>query len=284
MEEDIIHHETGASAAPSLRSELGKRLVSGIVFAGFAIGLAWAGHNPFALLVLIVAVVMSWEWTRVVRDTDLDLTLIVHAAAVAASTILAALGYAALGLATLIIGTITVLLLEFGRRSLYSAAGVLYAGLPAIALLWLRGSNHTGFRAVLFIFLVVWATDTLAFIAGRTVGGPKLAPTISPNKTWAGLAGGLIASTLTAAIFALFTGDSPWGLAVTGLAMGLIAQGGDLGESALKRVFGVKDVSDLIPGHGGFMDRMDGVVAVAVAAAFFALFVNPHAPAEALFR
>ena len=283
MEDDIPLEEAPASGPGFVPSNLVKRLLSGIIFAAIAIGLAWAGVKSFAVLVLIVVLFMSWEWARVVRSNDFDLTLVIHAAAVVAATILTAFGYAALGLATVVIGAIIVLPLQFGERPLLSASGVLYTGLPAVALLWLRGSEPTGFLAVLFIFLVVWATDTAAFAAGRLIGGPKLAPRISPNKTWAGLAGGIAAGGLTAALFAYFAGAAPAVLAPIGLAIGTIAQGGDLAESALKRAFGVKDASNLIPGHGGFMDRLDGFVPVAIAVALAALFVNAHAPAEALF-
>ena len=115
------------------------------------------------------------------------------------------------------------------------------------------------------------------------IGGPKLWAQISPNKTWSGLVGGLVASTVAAALFSLFVaGASPIGLALTGLVLGVVSQAGDLAESALKRIFGFKDASALIPGHGGFMDRMDSIVTVAVAAGLFALAVDPHAPARAL--
>ena len=151
-----------------------------------------------------------------------------------------------------------------------------------LALLWLRSSEPYGFLSVLFIFVIVAATDTFAYAAGRLIGGPRLAARVSPNKTWSGLAGGLLAAALTGVVFAIIVGASPAALALTGLAMGLIAQAGDLGKSALKRTFGVKDASDLIPGHGGFMDRVDGIVTVAVAAALAALYVDPYMPAKAL--
>jgi phosphatidate cytidylyltransferase len=281
--EDDIPEEAQPNDGRGVSADFSTRLISGVVFAAVAIGFAYAGKMPFALLVLVVAVLMSWEWARVVRGTDLDLTLVVHALAVAVAAVLAALGYAALGVATLVIGAIIVLPLQFGEHPLYSSAGIFYTGLPAVALLWLRESEPMGFLAVLFVFLVVWTTDTAAFLAGRLIGGPKLAPRISPNKTWAGLAGGIIASGIVAAIFGQLAGASVSKLALSGVVLALIAQGGDLLESALKRTFGVKDASNLIPGHGGFMDRMDGVVAVAVAVALIGLFVNAHAPAEALF-
>jgi len=157
-------------------------------------------------------------------------------------------------------------------------------GLPAISLLWLRSNEPYGFAAVVLVFAIVWCSDIGAYAAGRLIGGPRLWPKISPNKTWAGLIGGLAAGTAAAAIVApLFVAEaSPLRLALTGLGLSMVAQAGDLAESALKRLFGLKDASDLIPGHGGFMDRMDSIVAVAVAAALFAFVVDAHAPARAL--
>jgi phosphatidate cytidylyltransferase len=136
---------------------------------------------------------------------------------------------------------------------------------------------------VLFILLAVAATDTAAYFTGRTIGGPKLWPAVSPNKTWSGLAGGVTAAALTGVVFPYVSGSgwSSW-LAGLGLFLGLVAQGGDLAESALKRHFGLKDASNLIPGHGGFMDRMDGIVTASVAAALIALASEAYAPARAL--
>ncbi len=283
MENEDAPAEVVVPAQPRGRfSELAMRLVSGIVFAAIALGLAYAGPLPFAALVLVVAGAISWEWSHIVRGTTLDLTLIVHAVAVIAAIALTTFGFAALGVAVIVIGAIIVLALEFGQRPIFSAAGVFYAGLPAVALIWLRSSEPMGFLSVLFIFVIVAATDTAAYAAGRLIGGPRLAVRVSPNKTWSGLAGGVLAAALTGAIFAIFVGASPTALALTGLVMGLIAQAGDLGESALKRTFGVKDASNLIPGHGGFMDRVDGIVTVAVVAALAALYVDPYMPAKAL--
>lgn len=271
--------KTGRAATGS---DLRTRILAGVLLGALSLGLTWAGAKPFALLVLAVAVLMCWEWARVVRDSDLDITLVVHALATVAAIGLAAFGMAALGLATVLIGAILVLLLQFGEHPVLSAAGVLYTGLPAVSLLWLRSDEPWGFIAILFLFAVVWSTDTGAFAFGRLIGGAKLAPGISPNKTWSGLIGGVAVGALAGSLFHLVTPSSALSLGLTGLGLALVSQGGDLAESALKRTFGVKDASDLIPGHGGFMDRVDGIVAAAVVAALWALVANPHAPADAL--
>jgi phosphatidate cytidylyltransferase len=263
--------------------ELVRRLLSGAAIAGFAFALLWAGVLPFAGLVLAVALVASWEWSRIVRGTaQPDLVLGVHGLAAGTAVLLAAFGYAALAVAIVVTGAVIVLVLMLGERALTSAAGVLYTGLPAIGLLWVRGDEPSGFAAAFFVIAVVAATDTGAFAAGRLFGGPKLAPSISPNKTWSGFGGGVTAGILTSLLCAYFLSVAPYGLAAIGLILSVVSQVGDLAESALKRAFGVKDASNLIPGHGGVLDRVDGVVAAALAAAVYGLLVDPHAPAHAL--
>ncbi len=283
MSDNMAVTEAPARARRGLSANLKTRIVSGAVLAAVAFGLAYAGPWPFALLVLVVSLAVSWEWGRMVRGASADLAFFIHAFAVVGAIGLATAGYAALGVAVLVTGAIILIPLVFGRGARLSALGVFYVGLPAVALLWLRLDEPYGFAAVLFIFAVVWSSDIAAFAAGRLIGGPKLWPKVSPNKTWAGLIGALAAGAgAGCAIAALVVGVSPLTLALTGLGLALVAQGGDLAESALKRRYGRKDTSDLIPGHGGFMDRMDSIVAVAVAAAVFALAVGPHAPARAL--
>jgi phosphatidate cytidylyltransferase len=274
---------SGAGTVPLISSNLKLRLVSGIAFAALAFALTYAGPIPFAVLVLVCAMVISWEWGRLVRGLAFDLGFFVHAGAVAAGIVLAAAGYAALGLAALVIAAIILVPLYMGRGARLSALGVFYVGLPSIALLWMRGDEPYGFTAVLFIFAVVWGSDTAAYAAGRTIGGPKLWPRVSPNKTWAGFIGALAAGAASGAIFAaLVTDADAVRLILLGTGLAAVAQAGDLAESALKRLFHLKDASDLIPGHGGFMDRMDSLVAAATAAALLALLIDAHAPARAL--
>lgn len=282
MEDDGTLALPADESAPPQSTQLWLRAVSAIGLAIVTFAAAWAGVLPFAALVLVVALLMSWEWSRVVRNEGVDIALVVHGLSVTVAVALAAFGLAALSVAVLLIGTIIVLALEFGARPILSSAGVLYAGLPAVALLWLRGNEPFGFQAVLFIAVVVAATDTAAFIAGRLIGGPRLAPAISPNKTWSGFIGGIAAASAVAAFYAYIIAAPVTALAITGLFMGIVAQIGDLAESALKRAFKIKDTSQLLPGHGGFMDRMDGLVPVAVVLALVVLFLDPQAPAEAL--
>jgi phosphatidate cytidylyltransferase len=153
-----------------------------------------------------------------------------------------------------------------GRR----AVGVAAIALSALALFWLRTAPLTGRLEVLFVLLVVWASDIGAYLAGRCLGGPKLAPRVSPGKTWSGAAGGLLA----AALAGLAMGAGGWGGVLAGMLLGLAAQAGDLLESAAKRAAGVKDSGRLIPGHGGLLDRLDGMLAAAPVAAGLAMLTG----------
>ena len=156
-------------------------------------------------------------------------------------------------------------------RAAWIPAGLAYAALPAAALIWLRGDGDSGRMTIYWLFAIVWSADSAAYLCGRAIGGPKLAPQISPKKTWAGFIGGVSIAGLIGLAVAAF-GSAPlvaWGAA--GLAVAVASQLGDLAESALKRHFGVKDASGLIPGHGGLMDRVDGLVVGALLLALLKL-------------
>lgn len=159
----------------------------------------------------------------------------------------------------------------------WQIAGFFYALIPALALLWVRERagdpvGDKGFALVLWIFVVTWAADIGAFFTGRAFGGPKLAPTISPNKTISGLIGGVIAATLLAGIWAMSSGLH-WGWLLLAPPFAVAAALGDLFESGLKRRAGVKDTGAIIPGHGGVLDRLDGLVPVAVLTAAAQLMI-----------
>jgi phosphatidate cytidylyltransferase len=167
------------------------------------------------------------------------------------------------------------------RPSFWLAFGLLYIGLAGISLIHLRGDAAAGRVNVLFLFLVVCASDIGAYLAGRRLGGPKLAPAISPNKTWAGAAGGLASAMLVgwAAAAAMEPGRPATGrVLLVALLLGAISQAGDLFESWLKRRFRVKDSSALIPGHGGLLDRLDGVLSAAPAAALLGVWLGAGMP------
>jgi phosphatidate cytidylyltransferase len=162
------------------------------------------------------------------------------------------------------------------RRPLSLALGFPYIGLAAIALPWLRDNPISGLANILFVLAIVWGSDIGAYVVGRIVGGPKLAPAISPGKTWSGAAGGLASAVLAALGIAacLSSGYSPSHVMELAIGLGIVSQAGDLLESALKRRFGVKDSGHLIPGHGGLLDRLDALLAVAPVATLLAFTVG----------
>jgi phosphatidate cytidylyltransferase len=242
--------------------ELRLRIISGIVLAAVVLGATWLGGLPFKLLAALIGLLVYYEWSTI---TGL--------AGGATDRFSNLFGWACVGLVALEVafrstGTALVLLAGFTvvalvvnvvrRKSLWLPAGIFYAGLSAVSLAGLR---ENGLATMLFIFAIVWATDIFAYFVGRAIGGPKLAPPISPGKTWSGAIGGAVAGVVFGLLVAYFAGVLPYlGLGVVALVLSIGSQIGDLFESWIKRRFGVKDSSRLIPGHGGVMDRVDGLV------------------------
>lgn len=252
-----------------------QRALSALVLAPPVLATIWWGGLPFALMLALAAAIMCWEWHRIVNG-GFGLTGQVAAAAAA----LAALSVAIIPAAAfplILAGTIVSALLIDGntRARVWVGFGTLYAGLPTVALVWLRLDGGGGLAVVIWLFLLVWATDIGAYAAGRTIGGPKLMPRISPNKTWAGLLGGMASAALTGLGTALWLDmPSAMPLIAASALLAVVAQAGDLGESWVKRRFGVKDSSTIIPGHGGLLDRVDGLLTAALALALLALIAG----------
>jgi phosphatidate cytidylyltransferase len=272
---------------PRPTTEIVYRTASGVVLATVAVLANWAGSIPFAAMVCIIGVAMSWEWGRIVRGTAWDRTMLAHGTAVVGAIVLAAAGLAVWALALLALAAIGVafgrLVVNSDRHLVMSAAGVLYVGLPSVALVWLRDADAAGSLALLFVFAVVWTTDTFAYLCGSMIGGPRIWPALSPRKTWAGTIGGIVFAGAIALAFAWTSGSqAAIVLLSTALLLSAATQLGDLLESAIKRRYQIEQASSLIPGHGGFMDRMDGIAAAAVVAALIGLARNAAAPAAAL--
>lgn len=263
------------------------RVNSALVLVAVALGLTYASPHAFAVLITVFIAAMAWEWGRLVRGKGFDAVFGVQLAATAIASWTTVNGCPGCALVIVMVGTAAVFLIraqsEGVREAWWSAAGVYYAGFPAIALIWIRGDAAYGWLAILYIFAIVWTTDTAAYVFGRLIGGPKLAPRISPKKTWSGFVGGALSAALVGAVFALWMGEtSVIKLALLSVALAVASQAGDLGESAMKRVFGTKDTSGLIPGHGGVLDRIDGLIFVAFAAALVAWAIDPAQPGRAL--
>jgi phosphatidate cytidylyltransferase len=170
-----------------------------------------------------------------------------------------------------------------GRRpTFWKCCGVAYVAFPILALMILRNDPLWGFLALIWCFAIVWGADILAYFAGRTIGGPKLAPKLSPKKTWAGLGGAIFGACSVSLAFSYFVHLNAWPLVGLAALFAVIEQGGDIFESSFKRAHDVKDSGDLIPGHGGVLDRVDGLMAVVLAAAFVGYLHNPNNVAAGL--
>lgn len=263
------------------------RVYSALVLGVISLGAAYTGGPYFVALVAVTVLCMAWEWGRLVRNAQFDGVFWAHALATGAAVVAAAAGCPGCGVAVVTAGGAAAFWMRKMRpgaeAAWWSALGVLYTGLPGVALVWLRSDLTVGFETILYLFVVVWATDTAAYFSGRLIGGPKLAPWISPKKTWAGLGGGAAAAALVGASYAVLSvGAAFLAIAALSLVMALVSQIGDLAESAVKRTFGAKDASSLIPGHGGVLDRLDGLISVAVAAGLIALLFNPAHPGRAV--
>lgn len=248
------------------RSDLPVRAATGGAMIAVAASALWVGGIWFWLLCVIGAIVMLGEWADLMGSSAAhrriaQFSLSVPLATMAPASLIIEVHYFfTLGL---LFGAAFFAVIVTRRRDL--AAGILYCGLPVLALVFLRRQDY-GIVFTLWALALVWACDIGAYFSGRTFGGPKLAPRISPNKTWAGLIGGTIAASLFAAVMHYQYG-LPWRMTLATPVLAAIAQGGDLFESWLKRRAGVKDSGSILPGHGGVLDRLDGLVPVAPIAA-----------------
>ncbi len=235
--------------------ELVQRVTVGILLIIVAVLELWLGGSALWVLATVAALIMGGEWAGLTRADD-KRRLIQYALCIplALMSPLAA-GPSLLALAAITGATIFTLIVT---RNRWLAAGIPYVALPITALLWIRMQDD-GLLLAFWALSLVWATDIGAFFAGRNFGGPKVAPAISPNKTWSGLIGGMVAALLLGWALASYY-DLPFQLAMASPGLALLAQVGDFFESWMKRRAGVKDSGTILPGHGGVLDRLDGVV------------------------
>jgi phosphatidate cytidylyltransferase len=263
--------------------EIVLRVVSGAALAILALGATIFSLWSFTVLVIVGGGLVAWEWGRLTRGNGFDGTALLSAASVAALAICIALGWPDYGAILLAAASWAIWPLGRGRSDrAWALAGLIYAALPVAALVFLRSDQALGAAAVIYLFAIAWTADIASYAAGRLIGGPKLASQISPNKTWSGFAAGTLLPALVGLAFAtLLENGSALLLALLSLGLALACQMGDLLESRVKRRFGAKDSSQLIPGHGGFLDRIDGFILAAVLAGVIALR-EPSAPGRAL--
>lgn len=251
------------------RTEYGSlrpRVLSAVALAPLPIAAIWFGSPWLPLLTALAGAVMAWEWGRLCRRGRLGATGIVLVGVVLAAIATATLTTLSFAIGFALLGAGIVFWFARGRPDLdpeWTAFGALWVALPCICLLWLARGGPNGRATLLWVLAVVWATDIGAYSIGRTLGGPRLAPRWSPRKTWAGLAGGAVCAGLAGWATAIWLGISPvLPLVLLSAGLAIVEQFGDLAESLAKRRFGVKDSSGLIPGHGGLLDRLDGLLAV----------------------
>jgi phosphatidate cytidylyltransferase len=272
---------TEGEAAPAAAAEQGARnlllrVLAALVLAPAAIAIAYAGGWLWSALVTVAAIGLYVEWLMIVGAARERRVVGSGVVALAISGVCLGAGRIDASLAAVLIGLAAVAFFSPEQRR-WTAVGFCYAAAAEIASVLVRLDQAEGFVALILILLVVWATDIGGYFAGRGIGGPKLWPRVSPKKTWAGAVGGFAGSLVVAFGFFVFDhhGADPsqmlklGPLLLLGSVLSIASQLGDLFESAVKRRFGVKDSSHLIPGHGGLMDRLDGYVAAIVVAAIF---------------
>jgi phosphatidate cytidylyltransferase len=259
-----------ASAEPAV-GNLVLRVLSAVVLAPIAVGAAWLGTWPFALFWLIAALLVLWEWIHLVAGPGHKLMFSASGSALAVAALVEFRDRPIAAALLIVLGGIAALIFAQRGRRVWVVAGIGYAGMMLLSPLLLRVDPDYGFLAMVLLFAVVWATDIVAYFVGRALGGPLLCPSISPKKTWSGAVGGAVGAMAAAvAIGHLFDANRQV-FAVLGLVLSVVAQLGDLLESWIKRHFGAKDASHLIPGHGGVMDRLDGFWAAALVACLIGL-------------
>lgn len=245
------------------------RILSALVMAPPALVAVWLGGWAFALLVAVACAVMCWEWHKMTLKGFGPSGWVAASGGAAASMLVLLDPQAALAVVAV---TALVSAVLAGPARLSAGLGAVYAALPSVALVWLRQDQTAGLLSVVWLFLLVWGTDIGAYAAGRTIGGPLLMPVVSPKKTWAGLLGGMASAMLAGAGVAWWADlSAPLFIVFASAVLAVVAQAGDLLESWVKRRAGVKDSSNIIPGHGGVLDRVDGLLTAGLAVAIAAL-------------
>lgn len=251
-------------------SSLQQRVISACILGPIAIAALYLGGIYFTLFLGAAAAVMCFEWSRASFTKRSTLFTVLIGLAV----LLPLIFINKYNLEQLVIGIFCssiliagiALILKQTADALWAFLGPVCIGFPVLSLAILRTIPEIGLAVTLSLFLVIWATDIGAYFSGKSIGGPKIAPRISPNKTWAGLIGGMIAAMIVAyAAYTLLMGGNVSPIRILGLGAicAILAQTSDFAESAWKRNFGIKDASNLIPGHGGVLDRLDGIFLVA---------------------
>lgn len=240
------------------KSSIVKRMITALILAPLTIAVIYAGAPWINVFALVFGSMLAWEWAHMVPNKNSSVYSIIYTAALASSILL----YSPLAIALVIVGAAVLVWVKAQgeRHRNLLTLGVLYISIGIGSLIWLF--NVVGFVTTLWFVLMVWFVDIGGYVVGCNLKGPKLAPKISPNKTWSGLIGGVLFSVVASILFSFIFGSHSNYIfyAVFGGIIAVIAQIGDLVESYIKRSLGIKDSSNLIPGHGGVFDRVDGLI------------------------
>ncbi|MDJ0448569.1 CDP-archaeol synthase [Methylocystis sp. JR02] len=267
-------------------ADLGPRVASAVVLVAAAVATLYFGGAIFAAFWLVAAFAVNWEWQGLIGGERRIARVAAGGVATAAAAAFGRNGLAGYAALDILVFAAIVAVLAGPARRVWAAGGVVYAGALAFSVCWLRESFDFGILAIAFLFAIVWGTDIFAYFGGRLIGGPKLWPRVSAGKTWSGTITGVVSGALLGLATA-YLGGGPALASVqvflVGLAAASISQMGDLFESSVKRRFGVKDSSQLIPGHGGVMDRLDGFIFACVFAAAIGLVRGDPSAAANLF-
>jgi phosphatidate cytidylyltransferase len=274
---------------PRRLNNLGLRIISGLILGAIVLIVTYNGGLIFHLMIAFFAGALLYEWLEMAGGRAGKRSRIVHWLLLAIALVplivnMPAAVVVPVALVAIVAGVVYEML-SSGRAGIQVSGGLIYALIAAVSVDQLREGDAAGLAAIVFLFTVVWTTDSLAYVFGRLIGGRKLAPSISPGKTWSGALGGALAAVIVGGAVGRLMGiEAGFSLAVAALVLSAVSQMGDLFESAIKRRFGVKDSGRLIPGHGGVMDRVDGLVAAALALYLIGLLTGGlHEPSRGLF-
>lgn len=266
-------------AQPRTRASLRLRLLSALVLVPITVLVTWQGGVLLAVMVAVLAVLMAFEWNRLVFGDVVRSYFIAHAGISVVSILIFSVSAPWMGVAFTVSTGLLVSLWSLTMRgnAYWAFLGIVYTTLPCLGFMWIRGHPEIGLQVAISLLFVVWASDTGAYLFGRMIGGPRLAPKLSPSKTWAGLVGAIFWASVFAGGAAFLWGATPIPLfAVIGAFLGLLGQIGDIAESAAKRHFNAKDMSGFIPGHGGVLDRLDGLMFAVLAVSLIMLATTQY--------
>jgi len=268
---------TADEASPGTSSRLLPRVLTAALLIPLALGSIWAGGRLYSAVIAAMTIFLLFEWTRMVDGAELRRGFYVLSATAAAASFVTSSGHADWALLIAMAGGIVATVIEWPKPSppSWPAVGALYIIVPAIAALWLRLDAPEGGFVTLLLFVAVWAADSAAYLVGKAVGGPKLIPQISPQKTWSGAVGAVVSAGLaSAALAAILRPHEAGGALLLGFVIGMAAVAGDVLESMFKRRYGLKDTGGVFPGHGGVLDRLDGFLIAALALAAIVLLLQ----------